>query len=114
MRYAGSCRTPTRGPENPNWKGGTVNWPGGYLAIRVDDGDGGRKYVLQHRRIMESHLGRELLPTETVHHKNGDKADNRIENLELRAGRHGKHQTAEDLVQFAVEILERYAPERLK
>jgi hypothetical protein len=83
MRYAGSCRTPTRGPENPNWKGGTVNWPGGYLAIRVDDGDGGRKYVLQHRRIMESHLGRELLPTETVHHKNGDKADNRIENLEL-------------------------------
>lgn len=37
----------------------------------------------QHRRIMETHLGRKLLPNEIVHHINRDKHDNRIDNLQL-------------------------------
>lgn len=41
------------------------------------------KKVRAHRHIMEQHLGRKLLPTEQVHHKNGDPFDNRIENLEV-------------------------------
>jgi len=62
---------------------------------------------------MEKHLGRNLRPDETVHHRNGNKTDNFLGNLELRTGRHGKGQAVSDLVVWAKEILERYEPEAL-
>ena len=45
------------------------------------------KKIFQHRYFMELHIGRELLKNEIVHHKNGVKTDNRIENLELMESR---------------------------
>jgi HNH endonuclease len=74
--------------NNPNWHGG-INIHNGYILIRnkAHPYANGGGYVREHRLIMEKFLGRYLDPSEDIHHKNGNKQDNRIENLELLKSR---------------------------
>jgi hypothetical protein len=67
--------------KSPYWKGGKVKYRG-YIKINLGT-DKNPRYVLEHRMIMENALKRKLTPDEVIHHINGDKSDNRLENLEI-------------------------------
>lgn len=75
------------GMFNPKWKGGQIKYVGGRILIYVPDhpypNHKGGKHVFRYRLVMEQALGRYLLPTEIIHHKNGDVTDDRLENLQV-------------------------------
>lgn len=77
-----------RGVNNPHWKGGRYIKEG-YVMVRLEPEDpfylmqGSDGYTREHRLVMAKHLGRLLHTWEVVHHINGIKDDNRLENLQL-------------------------------
>lgn len=90
------------GPDNPmygkrrekstNWKGGRKVRADGYVLVVAPDDHPNpsdishtTKYILEHRLVMEKHIGRYLNPGEVVHHIDGNPSNNDIENLELFA-----------------------------
>jgi hypothetical protein len=102
-----------KGSDHWAYKGGRTTNKHGYIMMTgVDNRTAGIHY--EHRFVMEQALGRRLFSDETVHHKNGIRSDNRLENLELWAKSHGSGQKVDDLVKWARVILERYAPEHLR
>lgn len=70
-----------RGEKNPFWKGGRRINAHGYVVLRRYGGKRKDGYVFEHREVMEDYLRRKLSSWEVVHHRNGNKSDNRIENL---------------------------------
>lgn len=96
-----SCAQIGRTHDRPS-KGFTHNRTGYRFLLRKG------KLVSEHREVMEKMLGRKLLATETVHHINGSRTDNRPENLELWSRNHGPGTRVSDQLAWAKEIIARY------
>lgn len=82
-----------RGKDNHKWKGGKSKTKEGYmLVLAPGEGSGVKRYVYEHRLVIQRHLGRRLTKDEAVHHIDGDRLNNSIENLLLISYQdHAKH-----------------------
>lgn len=109
-----SCGCYKSGPTNYKAKPKTIT--NGYVSIIDKSHPRANKRtgrVREHIVVMEKMIGRYLLPHEEVHHKNGVRDDNAPSNLELWSISHPAGQRVEDKVEWAIQLLTLYAPERL-
>ena len=100
------------GEQARRWKGGKHIDKVGYVWISTPElrprdkaGHQHRIYAKEHRLVMEKHLDRKLEKFETIHHKNGIKSDNRIENLDIviRQKHYGKIRCPHCLKEFLIK-----------
>ncbi|MEY2419520.1 MAG: hypothetical protein QOG90_2200 [Actinomycetota bacterium] len=112
-RTCDDCCT-RHGPASGNWRGGKTRTKKGYILMRAlwhpraPRNSGG---VFEHILVMEAALGRYLHPDETVHHRNGVKDDNRLENLELWVRPQHSGIRSSDAMAWARDIVARYGEE---
>ncbi|GAB3640203.1 HNH endonuclease [Spirosoma arcticum] len=86
----------------------------GYVLVYVKGIKNRGKWVREHRYVMEQVIGRLLTTREFVHHRNGDREDNRSENLELWSKSHPSGQRVSDLISWAKTILSQYGDDEAK
>ena len=81
------CNPPPKGfrENNSNWRGGTTKHTEGYLCVYLPEHEHASQtgYITEHRLVMEKYLGRILTKEEVVHHRDGNRLNNRINNLIL-------------------------------
>jgi hypothetical protein len=99
---------PIKGPKKHIKGSGYINNQGYKILSMKHPNSTGRGQILEHTLIMSNHLGRPLMKGETVHHKNGIRHDNRLENLELWSHSHPFGQRVEDKIKWCKEFLEQY------
>ena len=118
----GYCRTHSRreqlygdplrgGPIREGGTGGSISHGYWYVAVPASRRHlvpAGRTKEFEHRLVMAEQLGRPLLPDEVVHHRNGDRLDNRPENLELWSVAQPKGQRVADKLAWAYALIARY------
>lgn len=103
-----------RGELSWRWRGGRSVDPKGYVILSGYQAHPNARVggaIPEHVLVMSEHLGRALLPGEQVHHKNGVKDDNRVENLELWSVSQPSGQRVEDKIAWARKFLEQYGYE---
>jgi hypothetical protein len=109
--------SPTKGkfgPDSATYKGGRRRNNKGYVLVlrkpseRGPECKGDYIYELEHRRIMEGILGRKLRRRESVHHRNGNREDNRPRNLELWHRGQPAGQRVRDKLADAVRLIRQY------
>lgn len=88
----------------------------GYVLLYKPDHPNARPsgWIFEHVFVMANHLSRKLTKAENVHHVNGDRTDNRLENLELWNTHQPKGQRVDQKVEWALSILRQYKPDALR
>jgi len=117
LKRTQECRSCSkRGSKSPSWRGGKHLTSEGYVLLTNPENYFGKLrritantgVALEHVVVMSRHLGRPLYDDENVHHKNGVRTDNRLENLELWVKPQPTGIRVADAITWAREVLRRY------